>query len=394
MEVRKLSEKRTPYYLYDLELLEQTLQCIQLEAGKHANFHVHYAIKANANPLILNVVRKYGFGIDCVSGGEIERCLSAGFNGSQIVFAGVAKSDEEIKLGLQNNIFSFNVESLEELTVIDEIAEQLGVKANVCLRINPDIDAHTHANITTGRAENKFGLSKIETVDLIAKTVGLKHVTFRGLHFHIGSQILEMGDFKSLCNEINELQDKIESAGYHLEIINVGGGLGIDYVNPNTNPIPDFHAYFSTFADNLKVRDGQEVHFELGRSIVGQCGTLITKALYVKKGSVKQFVMVDAGMTDLIRPALYDAYHKIENLSVMQNVRLSDQPIGVADTDVYDVVGPICESSDIFVKNYEMPITSRGDILAIRSAGAYGEAMACTYNCRTLPKSYTLADMS
>ena len=394
MDIQKLSSIRTPYYLYDIELLEETLSAIKESIKDCNNYHVHYAIKANANPLLLKSIKKFGLGIDCVSGGEIEACLSAGFTGDTIVFAGVGKSDWEILLGLDNDIFSFNVESQAELDVINSLASSTNRIANVCLRINPDVGAHTHSNITTGLAENKFGIAMNSMLDAILYTQSLKNVRFRGLHFHIGSQILDMSDFKSLCLRINEIQDELDKNDIHAEIINVGGGLGIDYLCPNTNPIPDFQSYFSTFKDNLNLREGQELHFELGRAIVGQCGSLITKTLYIKETTMKKFVMVDAGMTELIRPALYNAYHKIENISQGCNVRLTD-PIKMCDHyETYDIVGPICESSDIFANDYSLPSTSRNDIIAIRSAGAYGESMASTYNCRPLPKSYTIDELS
>ncbi len=394
MDVKKLKSKRTPYYLYDLGLLEETLKCMNEERSKYNNFSVHYAIKANANPLILKVIKKYGLGIDCVSGGELKASLDAGFKGDSIVFAGVAKNDDEIELGIDNDIFSFNVESIPELEIINEIAGKKGKKANVCLRINPDVDAHTHANITTGLAENKFGLSKDKTEEWIDIAKSMSNVVFKGLHFHIGSQILDMEPFKNLCLEINGIMERLVKSGINLEIINVGGGLGIDYNNPNEYPIPNFKDYFSTFGMNLKLQPGQQLHFELGRALVGQCGSLITKTLYIKKTAHKEFVMVDAGMTDLIRPALYDAFHKIENITKTGNVRLYDPSASVESENTYDIVGPICESSDVFVKDYKMSETERGDILAIRSAGAYGEVMASCYNCRALPSSYSLDDLS
>ncbi len=393
MDIQTLSSIRTPYYLYDIELLENTLSTIVESTKETKNFHVHYAIKANSNPLILKSIKKFGFGIDCVSGGEIETSLQAGFKGEDIVFAGVGKSDWEIQLGLSNNIFSFNVESQAELDVINAIAGDEGKIANVCLRINPDVAAHTHTNITTGMAENKFGISLDSMLEAITYTHSLKHVKFRGLHFHIGSQILDMDDFKALCKRINEIQNILDKSKLYVEVINVGGGLGIDYENPNSHPIPDFNSYFSTFKNNLALRNGQQVHFELGRAIVGQCGSLISKTLYIKEATTKKFLMIDAGMTELIRPALYNAFHKIENISKCGNIRLSDIPHPSDDYQTYDVVGPICESSDVFVKDYKMPFSQRNDLIAIRSAGAYGESMASSYNCRPLPKSYNLESL-
>lgn len=377
----KFKETDTPFYYYDTDLLRATLRTINTEAGKHDGFCVHYAVKANANPKLLNIICQAGLGADCVSGGEIQAALNAGFPNDKIVFAGVGKSDWEINLALDKNIFCFNVESVPELDVINELACKKGKVARVAFRINPNVGAHTHANITTGLAENKFGIAMEDMESVIGKAVSMENVKFIGLHFHIGSQILDMGDFAALCNRINELQKQLEAHHIEIENINVGGGLGIDYTHPNKVPMPDFKAYFDTYARHLKLRKGQTLHFELGRSVVGQCGSLISKVLYVKKGTAKQFAIIDAGMTDLIRPALYQAYHKIENIS-------SDYTM-----QTYDVVGPICESSDVFAKAIDLNECHRGDFVAIRSAGAYGEIMASGYNCRILPKGYIAEDM-
>ena len=379
--IDKFQEIQTPFYYYDTNLLRQTLASINMEAGKHENFIVHYAIKANANPKVLNVICQSGLGADCVSGGEIKASIQAGFPTNKIVYAGVGKSDWDLNLGLDKDIFCFNVESVPELEVINELAENKGKIARVAFRINPDVGAHTHANITTGLAENKFGIAMRDMEDIIEEASKMKNIKFIGLHFHIGSQILNMNDFISLCNRINELQDQLESHHIKVENINVGGGLGVSYDYPNREPIPDFKSYFDTYAHHLKLRNGQKLHFELGRAVVAQCGSLITKTLYIKQGSVKQFAIVDAGMTDLIRPALYHAYHKIENIS-------SDEA-----NETYDVVGPICESSDVFAKAVDLNKTKRGDLLALRSAGAYGEIMASQYNCRQLPKGYITEEL-
>ena len=379
--VKQFERIETPFYYYDTALLRKTLDTIRHEAAKHDGFCVHYAVKANANPKLLRIIREAGLGADCVSGGEIEASLRAGFPAQQIVYAGVGKSDWEINLGLDNDIFCFNVESEAELEVINELAAQRGKTAQVALRINPNVGAHTHANITTGLAENKFGIAMQDMASVILRTQALPNVSLVGLHFHIGSQILDMGDFKSLCNRINDLQDELERHRVNIANINVGGGLGIDYQHPNRLPIPDFKSYFDTYARHLKLRPHQTLHFELGRAVVAQCGSLITRTLYIKQGTAKQFAIVDAGMTDLIRPALYQAYHKIENLS-------SEEP-----KETYDVVGPICESSDVFAKQIDLNRCHRGDLIAIRSAGAYGEIMASQYNCRRLPKGYTSEDL-
>nr|WP_295444390.1 diaminopimelate decarboxylase [uncultured Prevotella sp.] len=379
--IDNFQEIQTPFYYYDTAVLRKTLKTINEEAGKHENFEVHYAVKANANPKVLNIICQAGLGADCVSGGEIQAATNAGFPASKIVYAGVGKSDWEINLGLEKGIFCFNVESIPELEVINELAEKQGKVAQVCFRINPNVGAHTHANITTGLAENKFGIAMEDMENVIEEAAQMKNIKFLGLHFHIGSQILDMGDFEALCNRINELQDQLESHHIIVKNINVGGGLGIDYNHPNRVPIPDFKAYFDTYAKFLKLREGQKLHFELGRAVVGQMGSLITKVLYVKQGTAKQFAIVDAGMTDLIRPALYQAYHKIENIS-------SNEP-----EETYDVVGPICESSDVFAKAIDINKTHRGDLIALRSAGAYGEIMASQYNCRQLPKGYITEDL-
>ncbi len=378
--IEKFKLKETPFYYYDSALLRQTLRAINDEVGRHDNWHVHYAVKANANPKVLNIIREAGLGVDCVSGGEIETVLNAGFSASKIVFAGVGKSDWEINIGLDAGIFCFNVESIPELEVINELAAARGKVANVAFRLNPNVGAHTHANITTGLAENKFGIAMADMVSIIEHARELKNVSVAGLHFHIGSQILDMGDFDALCNRINDLQDELDRHHIRLTHINVGGGLGVDYQHPNRVSMPDFKAYFDTYARKLKLRQGQTLHFELGRAVVAQCGSLITRTLYVKEGAFKKFAIVDAGFTDLIRPALYQAYHKIENIT-------SDMP-----NSTYDVVGPICESTDVFAKAIDLNEVKRGDLLAIRSAGAYGEIMASQYNCRRLPKGYITED--
>lgn len=374
--IERFKDIETPFYWYDADLLRNTLESINAEASKHEGFVVHYAIKANANPKVLRIIRAAGLGADCVSGGEIEACIKAGFPSNKIVYAGVGKSDWEINLGLDNDIFCFNVESIPELEVINELAAAKGKVARVAFRLNPNVGAHTHANITTGLAENKFGIAMRDMLSVIDEASKLENVKFVGLHFHIGSQILDMSDFEALCNRVNELQSILESHRIRLEHINVGGGLGVDYEHPNRLPIPDFKAYFDTYAKKLKLRPGQTLHFELGRAVVAQCGSLITRTLYIKEGATKKFAIVDAGFTDLIRPALYQAYHKIENISS------EDQK------EAYDVVGPICESTDVFAKQIDLNKTRRGDLLAIRSAGAYGEIMASQYNCRKLPKGY------
>ena len=370
----EFKDLRTPFYYYDRELLRATLDAIRTEAAKSGNFIIHYAIKANYNKEILKEIATAGLGADCVSGGEIQAALDAGFKPRGIVFAGVGKSDEEILLGLRAGIGRFNVESLAELRIIQELAEKEGKVADISLRINPDIGAHTHANITTGLAENKFGINMEQMEDVLSEALKLPNIKYRGLHFHIGSQITDMSDFKALCNRINEISRKFARRGLPLGDINVGGGLGIEYQHPNHLPMADFKSYFDVFHKLLP--HDLTVHFELGRSIVAPCGSLISRVLYVKEGTTRRFAIIDGSMTELIRPALYGAYHRIENIS-------SSEP-----EEIYDVVGPVCESSDVFGKAVSLDRCHRGDFIAIRSAGAYGESMASCYNCHRLPGYY------
>lgn len=373
--IDKFNGLQTPFYYYNTDVLRETLSLVRTEAGKYG-YHVHYAVKANANHKILTIIRENGLGADCVSGGEIKACLEAGFPADKIVFAGVGKADWEINLGLDNNIFCFNVESLAELEVINELAASKSKVASVALRINPEVDAHTHAYITTGLKENKFGINLCQLDSVLDRFDILKNVKLVGIHFHIGSQITDLSSFQSLCSRINEIQESMFKRRIIVEHINFGGGLGIDYQHPNRQSVPDFKEYFAIFNKHIKLRPQQSVHFEPGRSIVGQCGSLISKVLYVKEGSSKRFAILDAGFTELIRPALYQAYHKIENIT------------SEGEIEKYDVVGPICESSDCFGKEVDLNEVRRGDLIALRSAGAYGEIMASQYNCRQLPKAY------
>ena len=404
--VEKFASLRTPFYYYDLPLLRRTLDKIRECIEPYPQFHVHYAVKANFNGKILQEISRCGFGADCVSGGEIRAALQNGFAPESIVYAGVGKSDEEILLALDAGIARFNVESAAELEVINELALSRGVVAPVSLRVNPDIGAHTHANITTGLAENKFGINYEQLPGVIELADSLPGVEYKGLHFHIGSQILEMDDFVALCNRINVLAEQIlrqrrgrlvpaassaAAVGYSssavgaaaasvLGDINVGGGLGINYYHPNHLDVAEFSQYFETFARHLKLPEGTPVHFELGRSVVAPCGSLISRVLYIKEGTSRRFAIIDASMTELIRPALYKAYHRVENIS-------SYEP-----EEVYDVVGPVCESSDVFAKGVSIDKCHRGDFIAIRSAGAYGESMSSQYNCRPLPACFFKED--
>ncbi len=384
-DIAHFSKLETPFYYYDLNLLEQTLNACS-EAAKAHQFHVHYAMKANFNEMVLKKIKAIGFGADCVSGGEVKKAIEMGFSKDKIVFAGVGKSDKEIIDALENDIFCFNVESLQELEVINDLAAARNKVAKVAIRINPNVDAHTHANITTGLDENKFGINSWDMAACAAILKVSSSLEFIGIHFHIGSQITNLDVYKNLCNRVNEFSAWFEDHGFKVKVLNVGGGLGIDYHNPNLQ-IPDFTTYFKVFSDFLQVKPHQEVHFELGRALVGQSASLISRVLYVKNGKKKNFIVLDAGMTELMRPALYQAYHLIENLSATERSALD-----ALHQTKYDVVGPICESTDCFGKEISLPESFRNDLMAIRSAGAYGEVMASHYNLREGVRSYSSED--
>ncbi|MBW6479778.1 MAG: diaminopimelate decarboxylase [Bacteroidales bacterium] len=368
---------KTPYYLYDLDLLRQTLEEARQAAGRY-DYHIHYAIKANHNPIVTGIINDYGFGVDCVSGNEVMEALHRGFPAEKIVYAGVGKSDDEIRQALENDIFCFNVESLEELQVIDEIASEMKKTARIALRVNPGVQAHTHKYITTGLDENKFGIHPSQMQEALDLCRTSQRLDFRGLHFHIGSQITSLQPFAELCNRVNEIWKEFDISSMGATIVNLGGGLGVNYEDPEGNPVPDFQSFFDVIAENLRIPQHIQVHFELGRSLVAQCGSLITRVMYTKKGVDKEFVITDAGMTELMRPSLYQAKHKIENTS------------NAGETFLYDVVGPVCESSDVFGKAVELPVTRRGHILAIKSCGAYAESMMLRYNMRARARSYFL----
>lgn len=375
--LKQFQNLETPFFYYDLNVLENTLELIK-KCVSDQPFKVHYAIKANANNRVLDLIKSHGLGIDCVSGNEIKKAIERGFSPNEIAFAGVGKTDAEIRYGIEQAIFTFNVESLPELQVIDEIAGTMQKSANVAIRLNPNVNAKTHRYITTGLEENKFGINYWELDELFDLLPKLKNIRLRGIHFHIGSQITDLSVFKNLCNRVNELQAAFRERGFDLEHINVGGGLGVNYLEPDEELIPDFKSFFNIFKEFVQLTPGQELHFELGRSIIAQSASLISRVLFVKKGIKTNFAILDAGMTELIRPALYQSYHKIENLS-----KKLKKPI-----IKYDVVGPICESSDCFGKSILLPETERGDLVAIRTVGAYGEVMGSSYNLRDKAKTY------
>jgi diaminopimelate decarboxylase len=385
--LNKFSQLDTPFYYYNMGVLQQTLEACKNASSKYG-FHVHYAMKANFNPKVLDMIQSYGFGADCVSGNEVKAAIAHGFDKGKVVFAGVGKSDKEINAALDADIFCFNVESVQELFIINDLAEAKNKKANIAVRINPNVDAHTHHFITTGLDENKFGINIWQLPDVVDALLKCPNLQFLGIHFHIGSQITDMEVYKNLCTRINEMQDWFEDHGFPVKILNTGGGLGVDYYNPDTNTISDFESYFKVFKDFLKVKPGQEVHFELGRALVAQSASLIARVLYVKNGLKKNFLILDAGMTELIRPMLYQAYHVIENISrgeyQVSSIKYQDTQTtqSSSHTTLYDVVGPICESTDCFRKDVALPESFRGDLVAIRTAGAYAEVMASGYNLR------------
>src|SRR6201996_1152331 len=331
--INKFQQLETPFYYYNLGVLRDTLTACKTAADKYG-FHVHYAMKANFNPKVLDMIQSFGFGADCVSGNEVKAAIEHGFDKKSVVFAGVGKSDKEINFALDADIFCFNVESVQELYIIDELARAKNKVAGIAIRINPNVDAHTHHFITTGLDENKFGINAWQLNDVADALRKCANLQFLGIHFHIGSQITDMEVYKNLCTRINEMQDWFEDHGFQIKVLNTGGGLGVDYHHPDTNAIANFEGYFKVFKDFLKVKPGQEVHFELGRAMVAQSSALIARVLYVKIGQKKNFLVLDAGMTELIRPMLYQAYQKIENLSQKSDSKLK-----------YDVVGPICEST-------------------------------------------------
>lgn len=380
--INKFKDLETPFYYYDMGVLKKTLEACTTASNKYG-FHVHYAMKANFNPKVLDMIQSFGVGADCVSGNEVKAAIEHGFDKNKVVFAGVGKSDKEINFALDAGIFCFNVESVQELHIINDLAKAKNKKAGVAIRINPNVDAHTHHFITTGLDENKFGVNIWQLPDVANALRECSNLQFLGIHFHIGSQITDMEVYKSLCTRINEMQDWFEDHGFPVKVLNTGGGLGVDYHNPDTNGMADFESYFEVFKNFLNVKPGQEVHFELGRAMVAQSGSLIARVLYIKNGQKKNFMILDAGMTELIRPMLYQAYHDIENLS--QNIRIKDQGTTHQSTPTtlkYDVVGPICESTDCFRKDVDLPESFRGDLIAVRTAGAYAEVMASGYNLR------------
>ncbi len=369
----KLGTYETPFYLYDVELLRRTLENVTSVASNYG-YRIHYAIKANFDARLLEIIREYGLGIDCASGNEIRCAIEAGFDPKSIVYAGVGKRDKELRYAIEQGIMAINCESTEELHVVDALAREAGKVVDVALRINPDIDPKTNHCIDTGQADSKFGISYEEILAGVEDIRSLRNLNVVGMHLHIGSQIRELHVFENMCNKVNAIVDNLTSLGFDLRFVDVGGGLGINYDLPENEPIPNFASLFAIVNSHLNV-GSREVHFEFGRSIVGECGELITRVLFNKTTATgRKLVIVDASMTELIRPALYGSYHNIENITSASDQR-----------EKYTIVGTACESTDVFDENVSLPLTRRGDLLTIKSAGAYGMSMASRYNLHDLP---------
>ena len=374
--LRSFKNIQTPFYYYDLDLLRNTLKTLSKELDTKS-FKVHYAIKANANNIILEIIKNHGLGIDAVSGNEIKKSLEIGYSNKDIVFAGVGKTDVDINYAINNEIACFNCESLEELEVINTLSLKLNKTSNVSLRLNPNIVSDTHKKITTGTEKNKFGIDINDLHNVLIKMNDLSNLKLSGIHFHLGSQIGNINVFKKLSQIANKTNKRIYEYGILLNHINVGGGLSIDYLNPQKNPLSNFKDYFNIYKENIKLMKNQKLYFELGRSLVGQSGFLISKVLFTKKSYNRNYIILDAGMSELMRPSLYNSYHKILNITSREMINKK-----------YDVVGPLCESSDVFIKNLKLPTSKRGDLFCIYSSGAYGETMSSNYNLRNNIKSY------
>lgn len=372
--LKKFIELPTPFYFYDTDILRENLK--SLSNCLKTNNKVFFSVKSNTNPKILNIISDHKLGIDAVSFNEIKHCLRNGFIADDIVFAGVGKTDKEIEDGIKSNISCFNVESFQELDLINKLSKKQSKKTNVSIRINPNITSDTNKKIQTGSDEDKFGID-IKDINHIPELSKLSNIDITGIHFHIGSQLLDLKPFKKLCVITNDITSHLKENGVKLRNINVGGGLGIDYDDPINNPISNFNDFINLFNKNINLDKNQSIHFELGRSVVGQCGYLISRILYEKISYNKNFLILDSGMNNLIRPALYNSTHKISNISVNNKDYIN-----------YDVVGPICESTDTFAKNYKLPSSSRGDLIAIHSCGAYAESMSSNFNLRENIKSY------
>ncbi len=369
---------QTPCYIYDTKLLHDNLDIAIKEFYSYFDTQssIHYALKANDNALVLAQIKQAGLGVDCVSGGEIEHAIACGFNPNDIVFAGVGKLDSEIMLGLEVGIYAFICESLQEVMVINDLACQSNKNAKIMLRVNPDIDAKTHKYISTGTYDNKFGIAFDDLLEFLPSLDTLNNIELIGLHYHIGSQVMDMSVYAKLANVASSHYEILYKMGLKFSDIDLGGGLGVDYENPMTKPIANFRDYFSIIKQNLSIPYQVKIHFELGRSLVAQCGIMLSKVLYIKNTVGTKFAIIDAGMNDLMRPALYEAKHLIINLSADKI------------NETYHIVGPVCESTDIFARNLTISELKRGDMVAILTSGAYGRVLANQYNRRAMIKEY------
>ena len=380
LNLRELAQRfGTPLYVYSHQALKTALEnWMRGIAG--TNHRVFYAMKANSNLALLKFFHDSGTGFDIVSRGELQRALMAGAKGNDIVYSGVGKSREDIRAALRADIGCFNVESIPELDRINEVALEEKRMAPVSVRVNPDVDAKTHPYISTGLKNNKFGVSYDQTVALYQRAATLPGIRISGIDMHIGSQITELEPFVHAADKIFDIVDALAQNGIMLDHLDFGGGLGVRYTDETPPSAETLVKAVSRKAAERGFAD-LPIYFEPGRSLVAQCGSLITRVLYVKYGVNKTFLITDAGMNDLIRPALYGAYHKVENLSA------SARDCGMK---TYDVVGPVCESSDVWGEDRPLPESVRGDLLAIRSAGAYGQVMASRYNLRDFAPSVYL----
>ncbi len=361
-----------PFYVYSTATLTRHFQLFD-DALAGMDHLVCYAMKAASNQAILQTLAKLGAGMDVVSGGEYARARAAGVPGERIVFSGVGKTRDEMRLALTGGIRQFNVESEPEMAVLSAVATELGVKAPITIRVNPDVDAKTHAKIATGKSENKFGIPISRAREVYAQAAALAGIDVIGIDVHIGSQLTQLEPFELAYQKVAELTETLRADGHNIRRLDLGGGLGIPYTRSNeAPPLPtDYGAMVKRVLGHLNC----EIEIEPGRLIAGNAGILVSQVIYVKEGEDRKFLILDAAMNDLIRPAMYDAHHDIDPVI---------EPQAGAERATYDVVGPVCESGDTFAKGREMAQMNAGDLVAFRSAGAYGAVMSSEYNTRPL----------
>lgn len=362
----------TPFYCYSTATLTRHYKLFT-EALSPLPHQVFFAIKSLSNLAVLKLLGDLGAGMDVVSGGEYLRARAAGVPGSRIVFSGVGKTREEMRLALTGGIRQFNVESEPEMRALSEVASSLGLTAPIAIRVNPDVDAHTHAKIATGKSENKFGIPIARAREVYAEAASLPGLRVVGIDVHIGSQLTELEPFEQAFTKVAELTEALRADGHVIERLDLGGGLGIPYTRSNeAPPLPlDYGAMIKRTVGHL----GCEIEIEPGRLISGNSGVMVSKVIYVKNGEGRDFLIVDAAMNDLVRPSMYDAHHDI--------VPVAEAPAGLP-TQEFDVVGPVCETGDTFARGRDLPLLAEGDLIAFRSAGAYGAVMASEYNSRPL----------